>query len=315
MRLFVSVLSLAAAIAVSAAAKPAEGPSRTFEGKDIFALQWAEDPEVRPDGGAIAYVRSAYEIMTDKARHSIWLADPSTGAQTPLVAGPGSQSHPRWSPDGKRLAYVSTSEDGRPQLYVRWMAGGQSARIAELPEAPGSIAWSPDGRFIAFSMFVRDDGEVLGQPMKKPEGAEWAEPLKVITRLHYREDQEGYLKPGYQHLFLVPADGGAPRQLTFGAYDDGGPISWSKDGKALYFGANRRPGWEREPLNTEVFRLEVADGTLTPLTSRFGPDEQPQLSPDGRTLAYVGFDDKFRGYENARLYVMDASGGSARSLS
>ena len=309
-----AALAAGALLSTPVAARPALGPSRTFQGRDLFDLEVAEDPQVRPDGGAIAYVRTGFDSMTDRARRAIWLVDPGTGAQTPLVSGPGSHMRPRWSPDGKRLAYVSTSEGDQPQLYVRWMASGVSARIADLPDAPGEIVWSPDGRTIAFTMFLADEGAELGTALKKPEGAKWAEPLKVITSLHYREDGEGYLKPGYTKIFAVSADGGAPRQLTFGAFDDGGGLSWSPDGKGLYFGANRARDWEREPLNTEVFRLSLADGVVTQLTSRYGPDGSPQASPDGRLVAYLGYDDKLRSNENTQLYVMGRDGGAGRSL-
>src|SRR5690242_16737829 len=99
-------IALTACAAVSAA--PAESPSRVFEGRDIFALQYASDPQIRSDGHLVAYVRVSYDIMTDRPRRSIWLVDTDTGTQTPLVTGPGSSYSPRWSPDGKRLAYVAS---------------------------------------------------------------------------------------------------------------------------------------------------------------------------------------------------------------
>lgn len=311
-QVLIAALLLTAA-PVMATAKPAEGPSRTFTARDLFSLEAAKDPQIRPDGGAIAYVRSSFDIMTDKAQPSIWLVDPDTGAQRPLVSGPGAHFSPRWSPDGKRLAYVSTVE-GRPQLFVRWMDSGVTARLTGLPQAPGSIAWSPDGKLIAFSMFIPSEAETLGAPMEKPEGAQWAEPLQIIGKVNYRADGAGYLKPGFNHIFLVSADGGSPRQLTFGAFDDDGPLSWTPDSRAILFSGKRGPERDREPLDSEVFQLSIADGGLTPLTKRFGPDEAPAVSPDGKLVAFVGYDDKRRAYENALLYVMDRSGGAPRAL-
>ena len=121
------VMALAMAGAVSA--QTSEGPARTFGPRDLFGLQMASDPQVRPDGGAVAYVRVANDIMTDRARRSIWLVDTATGAQSPLVVDDAANLAPRWSPDGSRLAYVAAGPDGA-QLYVRWIASGRSAKVA-----------------------------------------------------------------------------------------------------------------------------------------------------------------------------------------
>ncbi len=316
MRLGVLAAVLAAALAGGAAAKPAEGPSAVFAPMDLFGLARASDPQVRPDGGAVVYVRVANDIMTDKTRRSLWLVDARTGAQTPLAAGETSASSPRWSPDGTRIAYVASGAGGaRAQLHVLWLATGQSAALTDLPQAPDSLAWSPDGETIAFTMFVPDEGESFGAPLTAPEGAKWADPLKVVTRLHYREDGEGYLKPGYAHVFLVSADGGSPRQLTFGPYDDQGPLTFTPDGKAILFSANRSKDAESEPSNTEVFRLSLADGALTALTHRFGPDDEPIASPNGKLIAYLGFDDDHHnGYDDARLYVMGPDGSGSHAI-
>jgi dipeptidyl aminopeptidase/acylaminoacyl peptidase len=195
------------------------------------------------------------------------------------------------------------------------MATGRSAKVATLEQPPNAIAWSPDGKNLAFAMLTLDEGKPLGAPLAKPEGAKWAEPLKVIDRLSYRADGAGYLKPGYRHLFVVSADGGQPRQVTFGRFDDAGPISFDKDGQSLVFATNRAENWERDPQESDVYRVAVADGTLTRLTNRVGPDEQPAVSPDGSKIAYVGYDDgRRRGYEDQRLYVMDRDGQNRRVL-
>ncbi|HEV2748491.1 MAG TPA: S9 family peptidase [Allosphingosinicella sp.] len=310
--LYAAALALGAA--VPALAAPAEGPTPLFTPADLFSLEVAADPQISPDGSRIAYVRRSGDIMTDRMRPTLWLIDTRSGRQMPLVAGPGSHSQPRWSPDGRRLAYVSTAEGEAAQLFVRWLDGGESARITGLPDAPSSIAWSPDGRHIAYAMFVPDEGMKLGTPPRKPEGAKWAEPLEIHSAVTYRTDEEGYAKPGYSHIFLVSADGGAPRQLSFGAVNDNGPLSWSPDGATLYFSGNRDPDWEREPVDTEVYALDVGSGAISALTERDGPDDAPVVSPDGRWIAYTGFDDRKLGYHNVALYVMDRSGGGRREL-
>ena len=306
--------AVAAAVAGTAGAVPADSPSHVFEGKDIFSLQCVTDPQIRPDGHVIAYVRMTYDIMTDRPRRSIWLVDADTGAQTPLATGPGSSSSPRWSPDGKRLAYVA-SDGGHPQLFVRWMQTEQAARITDLTEMPGDLRWSPDGRFIAFVMMTPDEKTTLGTAPPRPEGANWAEPLTVITDVKYRADGEGYLKPGYSHAFVVSAEGGFPRQLTFGAFNEEGSLSWTPDGKSVLLSGNRSEGWQREPVTTQIYQVSVDDGKVIALTSRVGPDKSPRVSPDGRKVAYLAFDDRFLGYQNVRVHVMDLDGHNDHSIS
>jgi len=313
-----ALLVLCAASAASAqspqpAPATAEAPQRAFTGRDLFSLETAGDPQISPDGRWIAYVRKGGDIMTDRMRPTIWLVEVATGAQTPLVAGSGNHMSPRWSPDGKRIAYVS-ADGGAPQLHVMWLADRASARITGLPDSPGSIAWSPDGRSIAYTMRVPGADTHLGHAPDKPDGAKWAEPLEVIDRVTYRADGAGYLEPGFDHVFIVSADGGAPRQVTFGSWDDGGPLSWSRDGRTILFSANRHDDWELNPVNGEVYAVDVASGTVRALTTRVGPDAGAQYSPDGTKIAYLGYDDSKRGYDNAELYVMNADGSGSRSL-
>jgi dipeptidyl aminopeptidase/acylaminoacyl peptidase len=291
-----------------------EGPSPTFEARDLFSLEAASDPQISPDGSKIAYVRRSGDIMTDRIRPSIWLIDTRSGDQAPLAAGPGAHSQPRWSPDGQRLAYISTAEGGAAQLFVRWLASGESVRITGLPDSPTSLAWSPDGRQIAYTMFVPGEGAKLGALPAKPEGAQWAPPLEIHSQVQYRTDEEGYLKPGFSHIFLVAADGGAPRQLSFGSVHDNGPLSWARDGRSIVFSSNRSANWASEPIESEIYALDVASGAIRALTDRRGPDAEPVVSPDGRLVAYTGFDDKRLGYQNAALYVMDRNGGDSRLL-
>jgi dipeptidyl aminopeptidase/acylaminoacyl peptidase len=308
-----AILLAASALAAPALAAPATGPSRYLTGADLFNLEVATDPQISPDGKTIAYVRKSNDVMTDKAGTTIWLVDVASGQQRPLLAGSGSYSSPRWSPDGTRLAYVA-AEGGSPQLFVRWMAGGTSARITGLPDSPDSIAWSPDGRRIAYSMFIPDDGPKLGQAPPKPEGAKWADPLQIIDAVTYRADGAGYFKPGYTQIFWVPADGGAPAQLTFGPTNAGGPVAWTSDNRSILFSADLSQNWQRNINESEIYRVGIDGGAPVALTSRKGPDASPAISPDGRQIAFVGFDEQGRAAQQTQLYVMNADGSNRRAL-
>jgi dipeptidyl aminopeptidase/acylaminoacyl peptidase len=297
-----------------AADSDAAGPNRAFTGEDLFSLSGATDPQISPDGSRVAYVRMTADVMSDKEVPTIWLVELASGRQTPLVSGQGSHQSPRWSPDGKRLAYVSSEGEGSPQLNVMWLDSGRAVKVTGMPDSPGSLSWSPDGRSIAYTMRVPGEAMKLGKAPDKPEGAKWAEGLEVIDRVAYRADGGGYAQPGYDHIFVVPADGGASRQVTFGNWDDSGPLSWTPDQRRIVFSANRRPDWEREANNSEVYAVDVTGGTITALTTRNGPDNEAQVSPDGKHIAYLGFDDVNRSYENTELYVMNADGSGARSL-
>jgi dipeptidyl aminopeptidase/acylaminoacyl peptidase len=308
------VVTLLLFVCTHVQAAPAEAPSKFFEGRDLFALQVATDPQIHPDGKVVAYTRVSYDVMKDKGRSSIWIIDTQSGVQTPLVSGAGDHSSPRWSPDGSRLAYVSTAEGGKPQMFVRWMQSGEAARIAELIDAPSDPSWSPDGKWIAFTMFAPDEKPTLGEAPPKPDGAEWAAPLEIITDVSYRADGAGYLKPGFTHVYVIPTEGGAPRQLTFGAFNETGPLSWTPDSQFVIATGNRLEGWEREPVNSEIYQISVVDGETKALTTRKGPDAAFALSPDGTKLAYAGFDDELLSYTISQLYVMDLQSGSSRSL-
>ncbi len=287
---------------------------------DEFNLENATDPQISPDGRKVIYVRRFNDIMSDKRYSSLWIINFDGSDHRPLTTGNYEDSSPRWSPDGTQIIYIS-DRDGSPQVYRRWMDTGQTAKVTSLTAPPSGIAWSPDGKMISFTALVPETPRKIAAMPAPPAGAKWADPPVVIDRMVYRFNGPGYLKPGYTQLFVVPAEGGTPRQISSGNFQHGGiafrtsEAVWTPEGKSLLISVNRRPDYELEPLDTEVYEFSAADGSVKALTHRMGPDDHPAVSPDGRRIAYVGFDDTYQGYQVTRLYVMNRDGSGSRLLS
>lgn len=301
-------------MALKANALQSTGDPDHFNLENVFDLEYAIDPRISPDGKQIVYVRAFMDIMHDRRRTNLWIINFDGTRHRPLTSGNGNNFSPRWSPDGDRLLYASSPEGESVELYMRWMDTGQAAKITNLTQSPGAVSWSPDGNRIAFTMFVpASSGPMVSLP-GKPEGAEWAAPAKIIDDLHYRSDGSGYLKDGFDHIFVVPAEGGTPRQLTSGPYNYNGTPQWTIDGKHLVISANRHDNREYDPANSEIYKINVEDGSIIPLTDRKGPDSNPVISPDGNFIAYTGHDERYQGYQVTHLYVMNADGSGERMI-
>ncbi len=288
--------------------------STKFEYLDIFNLEYVSDPQISPDGTKIIYVRNFKDIMTDKNLSNLWIINFDGTNNRPLTTGNQSDFSPRWSPDGKKVLYKSNRK-GKSQFYLRWLDTGAEAKLTNLTESAGAPWWSPDGQYFAFSMFVPMTAKPLVSLPGKPKGAEWNDPPKYIDKMNYRADGAGYLKSGYQQIFILQANGGTPRQLTTGEFNHTGTISWTSDNKNILFSANRHEDGEFDPRNTELYKLKISDGSIVSLTNRQGPDNNPVLSPDGSKIAYLGFDDRYQGYQVTRLYVMNADGSGQKVVS
>jgi len=203
----------------------AQAQSKRLTVNDVFNLEVVNDPQISPDGKRIVYVRQFADIMADRRVSNIWIVNADGTDHRPLTTGNYGDSSPRWSPDGKQLAYISTRE-GSAQVYRRWMDTGETAKLTNLTQAPSGLNWSPDGKWLSFAMLVPEAPASIIKMPAAPEGAKWAEPAKVIDKLVYRFNGVGYLKPGYNHLFVLPAEGGTPRQVSSGKYQHGGGQVW-----------------------------------------------------------------------------------------
>ncbi|MEM9674478.1 MAG: S9 family peptidase [Bacteroidota bacterium] len=291
-----------------------ESASKHLQPMNVFDLEYASDPQITPDGEQVVYVRNFMDIMEDQRQTNLWLVRSDGSQHRPLTSGNYQDFSPRWSPDGTKLLYASNREAGT-QLFLRWMDTGQVAKLTNLIQSPRSLSWSPDGKWIAFTMEVVNAPPTLVQMPKKPKGAEWAEPAKYIDALQYRFDGAGYLDNSYTHVFVLSAEGGTPRQLTYGENDFGGSLSWTPDSRYLLLSANlHENGNLEQPLNSDIYELDVTDGSIQALTDRNGPDQSPQVSPDGQLIAYLGFDDRHQGYQVTKLYLMNRDGSNPQEL-
>ena len=299
-------------LGLSLVAHAQDGPKQ-FSAEDVFDLEYANDPRISPDGAQIVYERRANDIMTDNTVSNLWVVNVDGSKHRPLVSGTADASSPRWSADGERIAFVQATVNGTG-IYVRWMDTGQTALLANLQKSPADLTWSPDGRWLAFVMSVAAKSEPIAKPRAKPEGAEWSEPVKVIDMAQYRWDGQGFLQAGYEHVFVIPADGGSPRQVTSGDFNHEGPLSWTPDGSSILFSANRDDGWELASGESDIYRVSIGDGTLTQLTDKVGGEHAPTMSPDGRQIAYIYDNNRMIPYRNSILHIMAPDGSGDRAL-
>lgn len=280
---------------------------------DIFNLEFVSDPQISPDGSKVIYVRNFKDVMTDRNLSNLWIASFDGSMNRPLTTGNQNDRSPRWSNDGSKLVYIS-NKSGESELYLRWMDSGEEMVLINSESSPGNVEWSPDDRFLSFTMFVP---EAKASPIKMPQapkGAKWNAPPKYVDNLNWRSDGRGELPSGFTQLFTVPVSGGTPRQLTDGPYNHSGGV-WGKDGEYLYFSANMRADIELEGRDSELYSLRVSDGNITQLTDRYGPDTSPAVSPDGKQIAYLGFDDNYKGYQQNKLYIANIDGTNAKLIS
>ncbi|MEX0844317.1 MAG: S9 family peptidase, partial [Balneolaceae bacterium] len=285
-----------------------------FDYMDLFDLQMVSNPQISPDGNTIIYERHQFDVMTDKRFVNLWTISFSGEDHRPLTSGKTSYGNMVWSPSGDRIAYTS-SEEGSTQIYIRWRDTGVSASITNLTDSPGDLSWSPDGSQLLFSKFVPGSpSRSLAKLPTPPEGAKWEKEAQVIDKAVYRRDGSGYVKDGYTHLFVISAEGGAPRQLTSGDYDYDSP-SWAPDSKHILFTSDRSGNADLDPNNEQIYEINIETGELNQITDKRGPHSNPKVSPDGKLITYTGFEDQFLGYQLTDLFVMNRDGSNLRKIS
>jgi acylaminoacyl-peptidase len=292
---------------IAFAAKPGLNTDTIWETRSVA------EPQIAKDGKTVIYVLGFNDKMSDQKLSNLWMVSNDGRDNRPLTTGAFRDSSPRISPDGSRIAYLS-NRSGKVQIHVRWLDGSQEAQITDLQQAPSNIEWSPDGKWIGYTARVPSKPDWSVHLPEKPNGAKWADPPIVITKLRWTADGQGILQPGYSHVFAVPANGGAPKQITNGDYNHAGAFAWSADGKSIYVATSRIPDADYALEGGDIYAYSVDDGSVKQLTDRKGPDTDPVPGPGGRKIAYVGHDWKFQSYTVNHLYVMDSDGKNSKNL-
>ncbi|MEE8148731.1 MAG: DPP IV N-terminal domain-containing protein, partial [Longimicrobiales bacterium] len=254
--LFACLLSLVLALP---AAVTAQAPQGTLELDTYLDWEWVANPQVSPDGSQILFTRSWVDKMNDRRRSSIWVMNADGSRSRLLVDG----SSPIWSPDGTRIAFMDEGETDGNQIFVRWMdAEGSTTQITRVENSPSGVRWSPDGTQLSFTMTVESRIEEWEIELEaRPRGATWTAAPKVVDRLRYRRDRQGFIDDGYSHVFVVPAEGGTPRQLTSGDWNHGS-AAWMPDGSSLVFSSLRVEDADHVWRESEIYSVSVADGSI-----------------------------------------------------
>ena len=290
-----------------------------FTADHYFELERVSNAQISADGARIVYTREQANRLEDKWDTALWIMNADGSQHRFLAKG----SNPQWAPDSKRILYLADGEPRGTQIFVRWIdAEGPATQITRATEKVADARWSPDGKMIAFSMFVPAKNKWTISMPAEPEGAKWTPAPRIVETLHYRQDRVGFLEDGYTHLFLVAADGGAPRQLTTGEWNAGAGelrgqvgLDWTADSKAIVLVANRDTDADLEYDRSQLLVVDATSGSIRELVAKPGAWESPKVSPDGKMVAFTGYPESPKTHSVTDLYVVPFAGGEARKIS
>jgi len=304
--------------------QPASAAPRPITIDDFFQIRDVSQPELSPDGQWVAYAVRTRVLKEDKNEQRLWMISTHGGEALPMTAEGVSSAHPRWSPDGKYLSFLSARDGGKNQIWLLDRRGGEAVKLTDAVQGVDDFEWSPDGT--RFALVLRDprpeDLEAAKSKEKPAPGGAPAKPKTppphVIDRLEFKRDTVGYLDRHRTHLYVFNLAAKTSTQITSGDFDDSQP-AWSPDGKSLAFTSNRTMPDPDAAYNSDIW-VVAADNTdkgahPTQITTNPGPDGSPAWSPDGKWIAYVTELDPHLYYYNTQyLAVAPSTGGQAKVL-
>jgi dipeptidyl aminopeptidase/acylaminoacyl peptidase len=299
-------LALASAFLLCASSAFAQPAKRKITVDDIYRVQNVGGPQLSPDGQWVAYAVSKKDQKRDAGDSDVWMArvDADGRDAIRLTSSEKSESTPRWSPDGRYLAFLS-ARDGKSQVWLLDRRGGEAVKLTDEKQGVNTFAWSPDSTRLALVMTDPDPAEAADAKDAKADDAKKDAPKPiVVTRLQFKRDGEGFLTNRRDHLYVFDVASKKTTQITKGPYDDGSPV-WSPDGKSLAFVSNRTAEPDSNE-NTDIFIVPASGGEPKAVIATAAAEDSPAFSPDGRWLAYVlGGDPKNIWYDTNNLVLAD----------
>jgi dipeptidyl aminopeptidase/acylaminoacyl peptidase len=316
MRRFFSCFALA--VLATAPLAAAESSPRPLRVDDIFSLKSVGDPQVSPDGRWVAYTVRWLDPKADSSDTDVYMIPFAGGEAVRVTSSPKAESRPRFSPDGRYLAFLSGREGKKSQVWLLDRRGGEAVRLTDFKADVSDLAWSPDGKRLALVVGDVDPDEPEEEKASGGEGGEEKAPKPIVLRrLQFLRDGEGFLRELRQHLYLFDVAAKKSAQLTSGPFDDQDPV-WSPDGRWIAFTSNRTADPDAND-NSDVFLVEAdaAKKGQKPrvLTTSPGTDNSPAFSPDGKWIVYLaGGEPKDIWYATNHVAVVPVAGGEPRAL-
>lgn len=289
---------------------------RDITPEDYFAFEFLSDPHISPDGKLVAYVVTKVDRAQNRRHSAIWMVT-ADGSRAPwqFTTSPQSATAPRWSPDGRSLAFLSSrpaaegsaQEPPRAQVYVLSLEGGEARRVTNLKNGVSVFQWSPDGaRLVVVSRLGPSDSRPIGKEDSKDRSD-----VRHYKNTRYKFNDTGWFDDRRTHLWVVDVKSGGAKQITEGNdWNDSDP-QWSPDGTKIAFVSNRTGKEYEDNRNTDVWVIAAEGGTLTKISDHTESDNSPRWSPDGKTLAFLG---QTQPREHTKIWLAPATGGAASVL-
>jgi dipeptidyl aminopeptidase/acylaminoacyl peptidase len=317
-------------VSISATGQQASPTPRPITVDDQFQIKTVDDPQISADGAWVAYTVETASLKTDKSHTQIWMEPSAGGEAVAMTVGDETSTHPRWSPDGKYLAFLSGRNEGKTQVYLLNRQGGEAQKITDTVQDVEDFSWSPDSKEMV--LLLRDpkpeEIEEAKEKSKDDEGGsadKRADSKKsktpkphVVDRYLFKVDEVGYLDHRRTHLYVFDIATRKMTQVTSGDFDDQSP-AWSPDGKWLAFSSKRTMPDPDRNYDSNIF-VVASDNTdrgehLTQITTNAGAEAEPAWSPDAKWITYVTqLEPKLLEYSTKHVAVSPATGGAAKVL-